>query len=54
MIKPRKFLPRHHSHRKQKKVFNGAQELGSAPELLSGNEILVQTSKYKYSFDKKL
>ena len=39
----RKFLPHHHPYKKQKKVFNGAQELGSAPEPLSGEEILVQT-----------
>ncbi|TYJ99719.1 transposase [Cucumis melo var. makuwa] len=39
-----KFLPRHHPYRKQKKVFNGAQELELAPEPLSGEEILVQTN----------
>ncbi|KAL0541605.1 hypothetical protein IC582_021658 [Cucumis melo] len=46
----RKFLPRHHPYRKQKKVFNGAQELELAPEPLSGEEIFIQTSKYKHSF----
>ncbi|KAL0533294.1 hypothetical protein IC582_030107 [Cucumis melo] len=49
----RKFLPHHHPYRKQKKVFNGAQELELAPEPLSGKEIFVQTSKYKYSFGKR-
>ncbi|KAL0546713.1 hypothetical protein IC582_016625 [Cucumis melo] len=49
----RKFLPRHHPYRKQKKVFNGAQELELAPEPLSGEEIFIQTSKYKHSFGKR-
>ncbi|KAL0561547.1 hypothetical protein IC582_001981 [Cucumis melo] len=49
----RKFLPRHHPYRKQKKVFNGAQELELAPEPLSGEEIFIQTSKYKRSFGKR-
>ncbi|KAA0067965.1 transposase [Cucumis melo var. makuwa] len=40
----RKFLPRHHPYRKQKKVFNGAQELELAPEPLSGEEIFIQTN----------
>ncbi|KAA0065358.1 transposase [Cucumis melo var. makuwa] len=40
----RKFLPHHHPYRKQKKVFNGAQELELAPEPLSGKEIFVQTN----------
>ncbi|KAL0539877.1 hypothetical protein IC582_024098 [Cucumis melo] len=48
-----KFLPRHHPYRKQKKVLNGAQELELAPEPLSGEEILVQTSKYEHSFGKR-
>ncbi|KAL0556682.1 hypothetical protein IC582_005197 [Cucumis melo] len=49
----RKFLPRHHPYRKQKKVFNGAQELELALEPLSGEEIFIQTSKYKHSFGKR-
>ncbi|KAL4021068.1 hypothetical protein IC575_019857 [Cucumis melo] len=49
----RKFLPRHHPYRKQKKVVNGAQELELAPEPLSGEEIFIQTSKYKHSFGKR-
>ncbi|KAL0546774.1 hypothetical protein IC582_016687 [Cucumis melo] len=49
----RKFLPRHHPYRKQKKVFNGAQELELAPEPLSEEEIFVQTSKYEHSFGKR-
>ncbi|KAL4022795.1 hypothetical protein IC575_016540 [Cucumis melo] len=48
-----KFLPRHHPYRKQKKVFNGAQELELAPEPSSGEEIFIQTSKYKHSFGKR-
>ncbi|KAA0047122.1 transposase [Cucumis melo var. makuwa] len=40
----RKSLPRHHPYRKQKKVFNGAQELELAPEPLSGEEIFIQTN----------
>ncbi|KAA0060234.1 transposase [Cucumis melo var. makuwa] len=40
----RKFLPRHHPYRKQKKVFNGAQELELTPEPLSGEEIFIQTN----------
>ncbi|KAA0059068.1 transposase [Cucumis melo var. makuwa] len=40
----RKFLPRHHPYRKQKKVFNGAQELELAPEPLSGEEIFIETN----------
>ncbi|TYK28247.1 uncharacterized protein E5676_scaffold600G00470 [Cucumis melo var. makuwa] len=40
----RKFLSRHHPYRKQKKVFNGAQELELAQEPLSGEEIFVQTN----------
>ncbi|KAA0045219.1 uncharacterized protein E6C27_scaffold30G002280 [Cucumis melo var. makuwa] len=43
-----KFLPRHHPYKKQKKVFNGAQELELAPEPLSGEEILVQTKYWKF------
>ncbi|KAL0556752.1 hypothetical protein IC582_005268 [Cucumis melo] len=49
----RKFLPRHHPYRKQKKVFNGAQELELSPKPLSGEEIFIQTSKYKHSFGKR-
>ncbi|KAL4028340.1 hypothetical protein IC575_011533 [Cucumis melo] len=52
-IAHRKFLPRHHPYRKQKKVFNGVQELELAQEPLSGEEIFIQTSKYKHSFGKR-
>ncbi|XP_028071943.1 uncharacterized protein LOC114274253 [Camellia sinensis] len=36
----RKFLPRYHPYRKQKKAFNGEQEFGLAPIPLTGEEIL--------------
>ena len=41
------------SYNKQKKVFNGAQELECAQELLSREETFVQTSKYEHSYGKR-
>ncbi|XP_022155369.1 uncharacterized protein LOC111022513 [Momordica charantia] len=49
----RKFLPRNHPYRKQKKAFNGKPELGFAPEPLSGVEILAKANGLQYSFGKK-
>ncbi|XP_028104536.1 uncharacterized protein LOC114303594 [Camellia sinensis] len=38
----RKFLPRYHPYRRQKKAFNGEQEFGLAPISLTGEEILIR------------
>ena len=36
----RRFLPANHLFRKQKKAFDGKQEFGSPPKILTGEEIL--------------
>lgn len=50
----RKFLPHDHPYRKQKKAFNGEQELEIAPKSLSREEILTKTSRLQCSFGKKV
>ncbi|XP_058195233.1 uncharacterized protein LOC131311699 [Rhododendron vialii] len=43
----RKFLPRYHPYRKQKKAFNGEQEFGEPPLPLSGEEVLREVEGIK-------
>ena len=40
----RRFLPRNHPYRKQKKAFDGKQEFRSPPQILTGEEILKKKS----------
>ncbi|XP_074376826.1 uncharacterized protein LOC141718344 [Apium graveolens] len=46
----RRYLPRHHPYRKKKAGFNGEQELGFARAPLSGEEVLLQEERIKFSF----
>ncbi|XP_074342473.1 uncharacterized protein LOC141680040 [Apium graveolens] len=46
----RRYLPRHHPYRKKKAAFNGEQELGFARPPLSGEEVLLQQERIKFSF----
>ncbi|XP_074323598.1 uncharacterized protein LOC141660509 [Apium graveolens] len=46
----RQYLPRHHPYRKKKAAFNGEQELGFARPPLSGEEVLLQQERIKFSF----
>ncbi|XP_074373878.1 uncharacterized protein LOC141714245 [Apium graveolens] len=48
----RRYLPRHHPYRKKKAAFNGEQELGFARPPLSGEEVLLQQERIKFSFGK--
>ena len=46
----RRYLPRHHPYRRKKAAFNGEQELGQARQPLSGEEVLAQQEKIKFTF----
>jgi hypothetical protein len=48
----RKFLPRHHPYRRQKKAFNNEQEFGLAPEPLSGEDVFKKVQHMDCSFGK--
>ena len=48
----RRYLDRHHPYRRQRMAFYGEQELGDAPEPLSGEEVLAQQQKLEFSFGK--
>ncbi|XP_073120575.1 uncharacterized protein [Henckelia pumila] len=44
----RRFLPRNHPYRRQKKAFNGKQEFNPAPKPLTGLEVLERVDKINY------
>ncbi|XP_073120763.1 uncharacterized protein [Henckelia pumila] len=44
----RRFLPRNHPNRRQKKAFNGKQEFNPAPKPLTGLEVLERVDKINY------
>nr|XP_017228740.1 PREDICTED: uncharacterized protein LOC108204008 [Daucus carota subsp. sativus] len=47
-----RYLDHHHPYRRQRMAFDGEQELGDAPEPLSGEEVLAQQQKLEFSFGK--
>ncbi|XP_062010312.1 uncharacterized protein LOC133726719 [Rosa rugosa] len=49
----RRFLPRNHRFRAESNTFYGEQEFGSAPEPLTGEEILQKVEGIKYEWGKK-
>ena len=49
----RRFLPRNHPYRKQKKAFDGKQEFRSPPQILTGEEILKKINRICNSWGKK-
>lgn len=50
----RRYLPRHHPYRKKKAAFNGQQEFGQPRQPLSGQEVLAQQEKIKFSYGKEV
>ncbi|XP_024200497.1 uncharacterized protein LOC112203814 [Rosa chinensis] len=48
----RKYLPRHHPYRRQKKAFNNEQEFEVAPAPLSGEQVLKRLEHVNYEFRK--
>ena len=50
-IRHRRFLPIHHSYRKQKMAFNGKDELDMTLELLSGEKILLKLNGKKFTME---
>ncbi|XP_074356399.1 uncharacterized protein LOC141696112 [Apium graveolens] len=48
----RRYLDEHHPYRRQQIAFDEQQELGCAPELLSGEEVLMQQQQLEFSFGK--
>ena len=49
----RRFLPRYHPYRFQKKAFNNEEEIEIAPEPLKGEEILARVQRLNFSLGKK-
>ncbi|XP_058211648.1 uncharacterized protein LOC131323825 [Rhododendron vialii] len=49
----RKFLPRYHPYRRQKKAFNGEQEFREAPKPLYGEEVLKKVEGIEILWGKK-
>ena len=49
----RRFLPANHSFRKEKKAFDGKQEFGSPPKILTGEEILRKINGICNSWGKR-
>ena len=50
----RRYLGQYHPYRKQKTTFNGEQEFGKARQPLSGEEVLAQQERIKFSFGKEV
>ncbi|XP_073133711.1 uncharacterized protein [Henckelia pumila] len=50
----RRFLPRNHPYRRQKKAFNGKQEFNPAPKPLTGLEVLERVDKINYRAGKMI
>ncbi|XP_024190092.1 uncharacterized protein LOC112194062 [Rosa chinensis] len=48
----RKYLPRHHPYRRQKKAFNNEQEFEVAPAPLSGEDVLKRVEDINYEYGK--
>lgn len=48
----RRFLPPSHPFRKKKSLFDGREEKGSKPKIMSGNNILVTLKDYVNNFGK--
>ena len=48
----RRFLPRNHPYRRQKKAFNGEQDFRIPPKILSGEEILEKVDLIPISWGK--
>ncbi|XP_074356408.1 uncharacterized protein LOC141696122 [Apium graveolens] len=46
----RRYLPRHHPYRRKKAAFNGEQEFGQPRQPLSGEQVLEQQEKIKFTF----
>ncbi|XP_058202686.1 uncharacterized protein LOC131317134 [Rhododendron vialii] len=49
----RKFLPRYHPYRRQKKAFNGEQDFREAPKPLNGEEVLKKVEGIEILWGKK-
>ncbi|XP_057806813.1 uncharacterized protein LOC131021574 isoform X3 [Salvia miltiorrhiza] len=49
----RRFLPDHHPYRRQKKTFNGKNELGPTPNILSGSEVFERVENINCVWGKK-
>ncbi|KAL8107429.1 hypothetical protein AgCh_023997 [Apium graveolens] len=47
-----RYLDEHHPYRRQRIAFDGQEELGYAPEPLSGEEVLMQQQQLEFSFGK--
>ena len=50
----RRYLGLYHPYRRQKAAFNGEQELGTARQPLSGEEVLARQEQITFSFGKEL
>ncbi|XP_024178737.1 uncharacterized protein LOC112184731 [Rosa chinensis] len=48
----RKYLPRHHPYRREKKAFNNEQEFEVAPTPLSGEEVFKRVEHINYEYGK--